>query len=73
MIKVIALCMFTLTSTGSQELMEHLYVPEGIGKCLEMKRIAERNLNTETKMMMCGEVMAQMSDDGKHIVSIRKK
>ena len=42
---VVALCMFTSQSGDMPE--EHLLVEEGFGKCLEMKRKAERNVNPE--------------------------
>ncbi len=58
---------------GDFELKEHLYVEPGMGKCLEMKREAERNVNPERIKFMCGNVMAQMSEDGKHILAISKK
>ena len=67
MIEVVALCMFL-----SGDLKEHLYVPDGFSKCLEMKRIAERDYKPNVRYM-CGNVMAQMSKDGKHILAISKK
>jgi len=58
---VIALCMFTASSGEYPE--EHLYVEEGYGKCLEMKRKAERNVNPERIRFVCGEVEALIETD----------
>lgn len=70
--EVVALCMFMVVN-NQMELKEHLYVPEGFGKCLEMKRISERNVNPTRISFMCGKVMATMSENGKHIIAIAKK
>jgi len=70
--EIVALCMFMIVG-GEFELKEHLYVPDGMGKCLQMKRESERNTNPERIKFMCGNVMAQMSEDGKHILAIAKK
>lgn len=70
--EVVALCMFMIVN-GDFELKEHLYVSKGMGKCLEMKRQAERNVNPERVKFMCGNVIAHMSEDGKHILAISKK
>ena len=58
---------------GVLELKEHLYVEDGMSKCLKMKRESERQANPERVKYMCGKVMAQLSEDGKHIIAIAKK
>lgn len=64
---VVALCLF---SNGV--LIEHTLQPS-IAKCLENKRIMERNMNT-TSRIMCGEVEADVETiQGKEFIqSIRK-
>ena len=58
---VVALCMFTSQSGDMPE--EHLLVEDGFGKCLEMKRKAERNVNPERIRFVCGKVEAVIEVD----------
>ena len=70
---VVALCMFT-TQSGDVP-MEHLYVKDGYGKCLQLKREAERNTNPERIRWVCGEVEAMIEVDSmgnQHINKIIK-
>ena len=65
---VVALCLFG--STG--ELLEHT-LTDGIGDCLEKKRIMERNMS-DNAIITCGQVEAELEEyHGKvFIKSIRK-
>ena len=65
---VIALCLFG--SNG--ELLEHT-LTEGIGDCLEKKRIMKRNMS-DSVIITCGEVDAELEEvQGRiFIKSIRK-
>lgn len=65
---VIALCLFG--SNG--ELLEHT-LTDGIGDCLEKKRIMKRNMS-DTVIITCGEVDAELEEvQGRvFIKSIRK-
>lgn len=65
---VIALCLFG--SNG--ELLEHT-LTDGIGDCLEKKRIMKRNMS-DTVIITCGQVEAELEEvQGKvFIKSIRK-
>ena len=65
---VIALCLFG--SNG--ELLEHT-LADGIGDCLEKKRIMKRNMS-DTAIITCGQVEAELEEiQGRiFIKSIRK-
>ena len=65
---VIALCLFG--SNG--ELLEHT-LTDGIGDCLEKKRIMKRNMS-DSVIITCGQVEAELEEvQGKvFIKSIRK-
>jgi hypothetical protein len=52
---VIALCLFI-----NGELVEHR-IQESLSNCLKHKREAERHLANDNKMMMCGEVEAELT------------
>jgi hypothetical protein len=73
MIKTVVALMMFMVVNGEFELKEHYYVAEGMATCLKMKREGERNSNPQKVKYMCGNVNAEMSKDGKHIVSIRSK
>ena len=51
---VIALCLFI-----NGELVEHR-IQDTLSTCLKMKREASRNMNMDSKQLMCGEVEAEI-------------
>ena len=65
---IVALCLFS--SQG--DLLEHT-LTDGIGDCLEKKRIMERNIS-DNAIITCGQVEAELEEyHGKvFIKSIRK-
>ena len=65
---VIALCLFG----SSGELLEHT-LTDGIGDCLEKKRIMKRNMS-DTVIITCGQVEAEIEElQGRMFIkSIRK-
>ena len=63
---VIALCLFL-----NGQLVEHR-VQESMGTCLKMKREASRNMNMDSKQLMCGEVEAEIEKNIDGSLTIKK-
>lgn len=66
MIEVVALLMFL-----NGELTEYRKQPD-FGKCLERARVARRTSNPTTVQYQCAKVMAELTEDKQHILTIKK-